>query len=110
MSKVLVIMSSDDVNKAAAGFAWATNALKNKWVDDVEIVLFGPIEKKISEGNEILISWIEKLRQMQKLPYACKAIAQEKNFEASLKLYAKVEYVGEMIARFINNGYVPMVF
>ncbi|WP_152878824.1 hypothetical protein [Thermococcus sp. 101 C5] len=107
--KALVIISGAD-EKALVGFMWATNAIKHGWVEDVEVVLFGPIEKAVAEGDERFIPWIEKLNEFGKLPIACKRIAELEGFEVSLQKYVKVEYVGKIIAEYLEKGYVPMTF
>ncbi|ASJ07296.1 hypothetical protein A3L08_08170 [Thermococcus pacificus] len=109
MVKALVIISSSD-DKALVGFMWSTNALKYKWVEDVEVILFGPIEKAVAEGDERFLPWIEKLKELGKLPIACKRIAELEGFEVSLEKHAKVEYVGKIIAEYLEKGYVPMTF
>ncbi|HDZ35709.1 MAG TPA: hypothetical protein ENH81_02190 [Thermococcus sp.] len=109
MVKALVIISSGD-EKALTGFMWATNALKYGWVEDVEVILFGPIEEAVAKGDERLVHWIEELRKLGKLPIACKRLAEIGGFETSLENYAKVEYVGKIIAEYLEKGYVPMTF
>ncbi|MCA6213812.1 hypothetical protein GQS78_06015 [Thermococcus bergensis] len=109
MVKALVIISSDD-ERALPGFMWATNAIKHKWVEDVEVILFGPIEKAVADGDERFIPWIEKLKELGKLPVACKRIAELEGFEVSLQKYTKVEYVGKIIAEHLEKGYIPMTF
>ncbi len=53
--KALVIVSSDD-DRALPGFMWAVNAVKYGWVEDVKVILFGPIEKAIAEGGTSALS------------------------------------------------------
>lgn len=109
MAKALVIISGAD-ERALVGFMWATNAIKYKWVEDVEVILFGPIERAVARGDKRFIPWIEKLRELGKLPVACKRIAELEGFEASLQKYTKVEYVGKIIAEHLEKGYTPMTF
>ena len=58
MARVLVIVSSGDVGKALTGLMWATNALKRKWVDDVELIFFGPVEELIARDEKSLLEAI----------------------------------------------------
>ncbi|AMQ17841.1 hypothetical protein [Thermococcus peptonophilus] len=109
MVKALVIISSDD-ESALPGFMWAANAIKHGWVEDVEVILFGPIERAIANGDERFLPWIEKLRELGKLPIACKRIAEFEGFEVSLQRYVRTEYVGKIIAEHLEKGYVPMTF
>ncbi|WP_148882271.1 hypothetical protein [Thermococcus aciditolerans] len=107
--KALVIISSAD-ERAIPGFMWAVNAIKNGWAEDVEVILFGPIEDAVARGDERFVPWMERLRELGKLPTACRRIAEEKGFEDILGKHAKVEYVGAIIAELIEEGYVPMTF
>ncbi|WP_048147779.1 hypothetical protein [Palaeococcus ferrophilus] len=109
MVKALVIISSDDEG-ALPGFMWAVNAIKHGWVEDVEVVLFGPIERAIAEGDERFLPWVEKLGELGKLPLACKRLAEMEDFETPLGEYARLEYVGKIIAEHLEKGYVPMTF
>ncbi|WP_267886232.1 hypothetical protein [Thermococcus piezophilus] len=41
-------------------------------MEDVEVILFGPIERKIAEGDGKFLQWIERLRKLGKLPFRAK--------------------------------------
>ncbi|NJE07749.1 hypothetical protein E3E31_04290 [Thermococcus sp. M39] len=110
MTKVLIIISTAEIEKALTGFMYAVNSVRYSWLEEVEVVLFGPIEREIARGNEKLMPWVEKLKELNKTPYACRKIAEDEGIVESLKPYAKVEYVGSVISKLINKGYVPMVF
>ena len=43
-SKLLVMIATGDREKALAGLMYACNILKNRWLDDVKVVFFGPSE------------------------------------------------------------------
>ena len=43
-SKVMVIVSTAEKEKALTGIMYAVNAQKNKWVDDIKVIFFGPFE------------------------------------------------------------------
>ncbi|WP_297510014.1 hypothetical protein [Thermococcus sp.] len=107
--KALVIISSAD-DRALPGFMWAVNALKYGWAEDVEVILFGPVEEAVANRDERFLPWIEKLRELGKSPVACKRLAEMGNFEAPLKEHARLEYVGKIIAGYLERGYVPMTF
>ncbi|WP_456453652.1 hypothetical protein [Thermococcus sp.] len=109
MVKALVIISSAD-ERAIPGFMWVINAIKNGWVEDVEVILFGPAERAVAEGDELFIQWIKKLAEMGRTPTACRRIAEVEGFVGPLEKYTKVEYVGRIIAERLEEGYVPMTF
>ncbi|WP_258084177.1 hypothetical protein [Thermococcus thermotolerans] len=109
MVKVLVIITSPD-ERALPGFMWAVNAIKNGWAEDVEVILFGPAERAVAEGDELFIQWIKKLTEIGRTPTACRRIAEVEGFVEPLEKYTKVEYVGRIIAERLEEGYVPMTF
>lgn len=88
----------------------ALNALKYNWCDDVAVILFGPIERAIAEGDETSISFVKELADYGKVPVACKRIAEMEGIEEKLEKLTRVEYVGSIIAEYIEKGYVPMNF
>lgn len=107
--KVLIIISTAEREKALTGLLYATNALKNNWLDDVKVILFGPFEKMVSEDKE-LQEVLSKLLPYQ-TPVACKFISDREEISGSLEtLGIQLEYVGAMISDAIGEGYVPMVF
>jgi len=97
---------------------WATNALKRRWVDDIEVILFGGIEKTLAEGEKEVVEWVKGLQELGKVLYACKKIAEDEGIVTKLEElnYNKLgggivlEYVGRRIAELIKEGYVPLVF
>ncbi len=118
MNRILVIISHSDPDCARAGFMWATNALKLRWVDDVEVILFGGIEKTLAEGEEEVIEWVKGLHELGKALFVCRKIAEDGGIVTKLEElnYNKLgggivlEYVGRRIAELIKEGYVPLVF
>ncbi|MFP3137936.1 MAG: hypothetical protein RXS42_06905 [Nitrososphaeria archaeon] len=118
LNRILVIISHSDPDCARAGFMWATNALKLRWVDDVEVILFGGIEKTLAEGEEEVIEWVKGLHELGKALFVCRKIAEDGGIVTKLEElnYNKLgggivlEYVGRRIAELIKEGYVPLVF
>ncbi|MCE4598658.1 MAG: hypothetical protein F7C81_00465 [Desulfurococcales archaeon] len=108
--KVLVIISSDNLDVAKTGLMWAINAIRNKWVDDVEVIFFGPIERAIAEGNRELIELISSLVEARKQPLACRRIAEVEGYLEKLEDKIQTIYVGSRIAELMSKGYIPLVF
>ena len=52
-SKILVIISTAEKEKALTGIMYAVNAQKNGWVDEVRVVFFGPFENLVCEDEEV---------------------------------------------------------
>lgn len=108
--KVVVIVSSSDVNKAMTGLMWAINARKYKWVDDVRLIFFGPIEERIAKGDESILSALMEFQSLGGSPLACKRVAEVGGYLESLENRVRVEYVGKLISDLLQEGYTPLVF
>ncbi len=108
-SKVMVVISTAEKDKALTGILYAKNAQKNNWVEDVRVIFFGPFENLVCEDDDVIKAASELLDY--KTPIACKFLADQSG--ASDKLEAlgfNVEFVGALISDSIKAGYVPMVF
>ena len=108
-SKVLLVLSTGEKEKALAGLLYATNAIRNKWLSDVRVVFFGPFEKLLSEDQEVqqVVAMLQDLRT----PVACRYIAEKDRVQDKLtQLGIDLQYVGETVSTAIKDGYVPMVF
>jgi len=108
-SKLLVIIATGDREKALAGLMYARNVLKNKWLDDIKVVFFGPSEKLAILDGEIL-GFIKEITAERDC-FACKAISDKEGVSEKLgEAGVKVEYVGTIVSDAIKEGYVPMVW
>ena len=108
-SKIMVIISTAEKEKALTGVMYAVNAQKNKWVDDCKVVFFGPFENLVTEDEEVIAA-ASKLLDYE-TPIACKFLSDRDKVSSKLEeLGYKVDYVGSMISGYIEEGYIPMVF
>ncbi|WP_456469071.1 hypothetical protein [Archaeoglobus sp.] len=109
MAKLLVIIVSgkEAKEKAVAGLVFAANSIKFKWAESVEIVFFGPSEDLLVEDENFREMVISQLGDYK--PLACKFIADMKGYADKLG-FTRLEYIGELVNRFIDEGYTPMVF
>lgn len=112
---LLVIISSGEEapDKALTGMMYALNAKKNNWIENVNMIFFGPSEKFISESppesraSQLLKNAIE----IGITPVACKAISDGNELTTSLqKLGFEVEYVGLTISSYIKKDYQVLTF
>jgi len=109
VSKLLVIIATGDKEKALAGLMYARNILKNKWLDNVKVVFFGPSEKLAALDDEI--TWFIKDITARSDCFACKAISDKEGLSEKLEeAGVKVEYVGTIVSNAIKEGYLPMVW
>lgn len=108
-SKVIVIISTAEKDKALTGILYAKNAQKNKWIDEVRVIFFGPFENLVCEDDEIIKAASELLDYQT--PIACKFLSDKSGASDKLEeLGFNVEYVGSLISDSIKAGYIPMVF
>ena len=108
-SKVLIIVSTAEKDKALTGIMYAVNAQKNKWVDELKVIFFGPFENLICEDEEVAQAASGLLNY--ETPIACKFLSDRDGISDRLeKLGVNVEYVGSLISGYIEEGYTPMVF
>lgn len=106
MAKVLIWLASGDRAKLMPGLIWGLNAKRRSWVDEVKVVVFGDSEKTMMEDDE-LYSLVHEIEGTT----FCKQVAENEGRLAELeKKGAKVVYVGEPIAKAINEGYTVLTF
>lgn len=109
-SKLLVIISSSDANKALTGIMYATNALKYGWIDDLRLVVFGPAEQLLLDDSA-LQNALQGFMAQDQTVYACKAVSDRANASDGLAdMGVKVMYVGELVSNLIKEGYAPMIW
>ena len=108
-SKVVVIISSGEKEKALTGIRYAFNAQKNKWLDDVKVFFFGPFEDLVCEDEEVA-DFASQLLEYE-TPIACKRLSDNAGISGKLEdLGVNVDYVGSLISGYLSEGYVPLVF
>jgi hypothetical protein len=108
--KIVVILSTSDVEKARTGAMYAINALKHGWMEEVKIFFFGPAQNLLLEDAP-LQDYMKEYSFMEECAVACRYISdRDKKSEQIRELGLEVEYVGKMISDYINQGYIPMVW
>jgi hypothetical protein len=112
---VLVIISSGEeaVDKALTGMMYALNVKKSKWLDDVNVIFFGPSERMIAkaDSNSQVGAYLKQLMEQGITPVACRAIAERENLGNNLSaLGLNVEYVGHIISSYIKKDYQVLTF
>ena len=108
--KILVIVSTENKEKALGALVFAQNSIKNGRFEDTKLILFGPSEKLVAE-DPALQGIVSDIVSMKGEPVACKFISDMHDISSKLtSIGFKIEYVGDPIGRLINEGYLPMVF
>ena len=108
-SKVMVIVSTAEKDKALTGIMYAVNAQKNKWVDDLKVIFFGPFENLVCDDEEV--AQVASRLLDYETPIACKFLSDRDGISETLeKMGVNVDYVGALISGYIEEGCTPMVF
>ena len=108
--RVCLILASSDKDVLKWGLRYAWRSTKEKYLEDIKVIIFGPSEKVIAEDPELQES-VKRFMDLGKVISACKACSDEDGVSEELSgLDIKVEYVGSVIGQLIKEGYVPMVW
>ena len=109
---LLVIISSGEEApaKAMTGLNFAYNAAKNKWMNDVKIILFGPSEK-LATTNKDFESRLRDAIKEGIIPNACSNIAGRENITEKLQtIGVSVDPIGPILTSYVKKGYEVITF
>ena len=108
--RLAVILASGDPRVLEMGLMYARNTVKQGWMKETKLFLFGPSETQIATDprlQEMVRTIIEEGTAL----VACKFCSDKYSVSELLaELGCEVEYVGEPISRAIRDGFVPMVW
>jgi len=110
-TRLFVILSSGDREVALeVGLVYPLNAAKNKWMDEVKLIIFGPSERIAAYDTEVR-GKIKELREAGIEVMACKWCADRMKITAALEEAGiKVVYVGSVISELIKDGWASLTF
>jgi hypothetical protein len=108
-ARILVIISTGEKEKALTGLMYAKNTINFGWLDDVRVIFFGPSQKLMVEDEDVRNEAIEIAKLGETI--ACKFTSDRDELSGEiLALGVQVEYVGTIIANFLKQGYIPMIW
>ncbi len=88
---------------------YAKNAIDNDWLEDIQVIFFGPSESLLTDDEDIRDCAVEIAEKSDCL--ACKYISDKEKISDEIEeLGVGVDYVGSIISDLIEKGYVPMVW
>ena len=109
-SKLAVIVSQAEENAIWTGLFFATKGTRNRFMDEIRLVLWGPSEKTIAENPE-LQQMIREYLSLGKRVWACKTCSDRYGVtEAMERLGCTVDYVGSIVTGWIKEGFVPFTW
>ena len=110
-TKLFILLSSGDKEVALeVGLAYPLTLIKNKWMDEVKVILYGPSEKLAAHDAEVQ----EKIKELQDNGIEvmiCKYCADRMNITGILEEAGfKVIYVSPIMAQMIKDGWASLTF
>ena len=105
MSKLLVIIATGDKEKALTGLMYARNAIVKKWMEEVQVIFFGPSEQLLATDEEVASEVMSIASETT--PLACKVISDKEGISQALESRGvRIEYVGSKISLDATEGLV----
>ncbi len=109
-TKLAVILSSSDPKVIEIGLMYTLNAIKNSWMDNIKLYLFGPAEVAVATDPNLRES-VQEIIAEGTTPVACKWCSDKYSVSELLtELGCEVGYVGAPISNAIRDGYVPLTW
>lgn len=106
MSKVLIWLASGEESKLMPGVLWGVNAKRHGWVDEVRMVVFGDSQDTVMKNDELF----NMVQEIQGTLF-CRHVAENRGTVEQLENKgASVVYVGEPIAKAIDEGFTVITF
>ena len=110
-NKVFAVVTDTDREQALeVGLVYPTNCAKNKWLDEVKVIFFGPSEKLAAFDTQVQ----EKIKEMKGYGVevlACKWCSDRMGITAQLEAQGiTVVYVGPVISQLIKDGWAQLTF
>jgi hypothetical protein len=106
----MILSSADTAVHDNLSFKYAYNALKQGWMDQVRVILWGPTEKIDAEDKDF-IEQVKLLIDSGVEIYACKACSD--NYGTSEKLEEIgiiVQYMGTFVTEMLKEGWYQLTF
>jgi hypothetical protein len=108
---VVVLIQNGDPEMIYFGLLYASRAIKNRWMDNVKVIIWGPAEKTISEmppdSEQLqLLKEIQSCGGKEGKVWACKACADRYGIAKHMEdLGCEVFHTGEATSYLLKLGY-----
>jgi hypothetical protein len=110
-NKVFALITDTDREQALeVGLIYPLNCARNKWLDDVKVIFFGPSEKLAAFDTQVQ----DKIKEMKNSGIevlACKWCSDRMGITSELEAQGiTVVYVGPVISQLIKDGWAQLTF
>ncbi len=109
--KVFAIITDADREQALeVGLIYPLNCARNKWLEEVKVIFFGPSEKLAAFDIQVQQK-IKEIRGYGAEVLACKWCSDRMGLTAQLEAQGiTVVYVGPIISQLIKDGWAQLTF
>jgi len=110
-TKLAVVWTSGDPDVAyKVCFMYTHNAKKNKWFDEVKLIIWGPSSRLLA-GDKDLQAAVKQMMDDGVIVEACKACADSHGSTEKLEsLGITVKYMGKPLTNMLQGDWEVMVF
>jgi hypothetical protein len=110
-NKVFAIITDADREQALeVGLVYPMNCAKNKWLDEVKVIFFGPSEKLAAFDTQVQ-EMIRETKNCGVEVIACKWCSDRMGITKQLEAQGiTVLYVGPLISQLIKDGWAQLTF
>ncbi|KAA8922112.1 hypothetical protein [Thermoplasma sp.] len=114
MKNIAVIVSSgkNEKEKVLTALTFANVAKKNRLFNDVRLILFGPVERLVAEGDRDVLKMLDDFAALGEKPVACQVVANNFNITNDLQKIQnlKIDMVGPIIKDLAEKDYEFLTF
>ncbi|MCF2139180.1 MAG: DsrE family protein [Candidatus Lokiarchaeota archaeon] len=92
-------------------FPYARNAIREHWMEEVVLILWGPIQRTVVSVLELKAEVMDLVETEKISVWACKQCSDDyKVSERLIELGVSVQFVGEKISSMLKEGWHQLTF
>lgn len=112
MDKVFILIADADPRILTdVVFPYARNAVRNQWIEEIVLILWGPIQKTVVGALELKSQVMDLVAADHISVWACKQCSDDYNVSEKLEeLGVTVQYVGEKVSNMMKEGWHQLTF
>lgn len=110
-NRVFIIITDTDREQALeVGLVYPLNCAKNKWLEEVKVIFFGPSEKLAAFDIQVQ-EMVQEMKGYGVEVIACKWCSDRMGISEQLEIQGiTVAYVGPIISQLIKDGWAQLTF
>ncbi|MHA1777426.1 MAG: hypothetical protein ACTSWC_11675 [Promethearchaeota archaeon] len=112
MEKVFIIIADADPRILTdVVFPYARNAIRNKWMEEIVLILWGPIQRTVVGALELKSQVMDLVETEQISVWASNQCSDDYNVSDKLReLGVTVQFIGEKVSTMLKEGWYQLSF